>query len=133
MNIDRPSSGDTGDPITQALEHIEKAEHDLEKAHEEEREAQKELREAEHELAEAERRSETEIIVNARPREVPGHTVTFDQVAELAFPGPQPPNTVFSMTYRNAASKPHAGELGPGGVVQVKNGTIFNVTKTVQS
>jgi len=133
VNIDRPSSGDTGDPITQALEHIEKAEHDLEKAHEEEREAEKELRKAEHELAEAERRSETEIIVNARPREVPGHTVTFDQVAELAFPGPQPPNTVFSMTYRNAASKPHAGELGPGGVVQVKNGTIFNVTKTVQS
>ena len=133
MNIDRPSSGDTGDPITQALEHIEKAEHDLEKAHEEEREAEKELREAGRELAEAERRSETEIIVNARPREVPGHTVTFDQVAELAFPGPQPPNTVFSMTYRNAASKPHAGELGPGGVVQVKNGTIFNVTKTVQS
>ena len=58
--------------------------------------------------------TETEIIVNARPREVPGHTVTFEQIVQIAFPGPQPPNTVFSMTYRNAASKPHAGELGPG-------------------
>jgi transcription elongation GreA/GreB family factor len=102
-------------------------------AHEDEREAEEELREAERELKEAEHRAETEIIVNARPREVLGHTVTFEQIVQLAFPGPQPPNTVFSMTYRDAASKPNAGELGPGGGVQVKNGTIFNVTKTVQS
>jgi hypothetical protein len=38
------------------------------------------------------------------------------------------------MTYRHAASKPHAGELAEGGAVEVKHhGTIFNVTKTVQS
>jgi hypothetical protein len=47
--------------------------------------------------------------------------------------GAQEPNVVFSMTYRHAASKPHAGELGPGGVVEVKKGTVFNVTRTVQS
>ena len=40
----------------------------------------------------------------------------------------------FSMTYCNAASLPHAGELGEGGSVEVKKqGTIFNVTRTVQS
>jgi hypothetical protein len=39
-----------------------------------------------------------------------------------------------SATYRNAASLPHAGELGEGGSVEVKKqGTIFNVTRTVQS
>ena len=58
-----------------------------------------------------------------------------EQVVKLAFPdaGTQP-NVVYSMTYRNAASKPHAGELGTGGSVEVKKeGTIFNVTPTVQS
>ncbi|MEQ1808446.1 MAG: multiubiquitin domain-containing protein, partial [Terricaulis sp.] len=75
-----------------------------------------------------------EIIVNARPHVVVGRRVTFEQVVELAFPGSQSePNTSFSMTYRRSASTPHAGELAAGGSVHVQNGTIFNVTKTVQS
>ncbi|RKH97264.1 hypothetical protein D7Y15_40805 [Corallococcus sp. AB030] len=75
-----------------------------------------------------------EIIVNARPRVVNNKLVTFEQVVHLAFPGTHEPNAAFSMTYRHAVSKPHAGELGAGGVVEVKErGTIFNVTKTVQS
>lgn len=74
-----------------------------------------------------------EIIVNARRRVVAGNRVTFEQVVQIAFPGTPEPNTVFSMTYRKAASAPHAGELGPNGVVIVKKGTIFNVTKTIQS
>jgi len=75
-----------------------------------------------------------EIIVNARPHTVTGRKVTFEQLVELAFPNYQPnPNIVFSMTYRHAASKPHAGELGAGGVVEVDNGTLFNVTRTDKS
>lgn len=75
-----------------------------------------------------------EITVNARLRVVNDEIVTFEQVVELAFPGPHGPNMVFSMTYRHAASKPHAGELGPGGIVEVKKkGTIFNVTPTDKS
>ncbi|MCG3138760.1 MAG: hypothetical protein HJJLKODD_02628 [Phycisphaerae bacterium] len=74
-----------------------------------------------------------EIIVNARPKTVTGSRVTFEQIVKLAFPGPHGPNIVFSMTYRNAASTPHTGELGAGGVVQVKNGTTFNVTRTDKS
>jgi hypothetical protein len=75
-----------------------------------------------------------EIIVNARPRIVHEEDVTFEQVVELAFPGPHGPTIMFSMTYRHAMSKPHAGELGAGGVVEVKKkGTIFNVTKTDKS
>lgn len=76
-----------------------------------------------------------EIVVNARARVVADPKVTFEQLVQMAFPGSQPEaNIVFSMTYRHAASKPHAGELGAGGVVEVaKKGTIFNVTKTVQS
>lgn len=75
-----------------------------------------------------------EIIVNGRPRTVTNARVTFEQVVQLAFPGqPAEPNAVYSMTYRHAASAPHAGELAAGGSVEVKNGTVFNVTKTVQS
>lgn len=75
-----------------------------------------------------------EIVVNSRPRTVPARTVTFEQIVQLAFPGPHEPNVVFSMTYRHAASTPHAGELGAGGSVDVKRkGTVFNVTRTVQS
>jgi len=75
-----------------------------------------------------------EIIVNSRPRTVNARTVTFEQIVQLAFPGQHEPNVVFSMTYRHAASTPHAGELGAGGSVEVKKkGTVFNVTRTVQS
>jgi hypothetical protein len=37
------------------------------------------------------------------------------------------------MTYRHAASVPHAGELGAGGFVDVKQGTVFNVYLTIKS
>lgn len=75
-----------------------------------------------------------EIIVNSRPRTVNAPTVTFEQIVQLAFPGHHEPNVVFSMTYRHAASTPHVGELGAGGSVEVKKkGTVFNVTRTVQS
>ena len=75
-----------------------------------------------------------EIIVNARRELIPDRRVTFEQVVQLAFPGPHGANIVFSVTYRHAASKPHAGELGRGGSVEVKRkGTIFNVTRTDKS
>ena len=75
-----------------------------------------------------------EIVINGRARVVSGRVVTFEQVVQLAFPNEQAdPNVVFSMTYRHAASQPSAGELGPQGSVEVKTGTVFNVTKTVQS
>lgn len=75
-----------------------------------------------------------EITINSRPREVDDKQVTFEQIVQLAFPGPHETNVVFSITYRHAASMPHAGELGAGGNVEVKKkGTVFNVTRTIQS
>lgn len=75
------------------------------------------------------------IIVNSREESVPNKVVTFEQIVLLAFPDTScESNIIYSMTYRNAASRPHAGELAEGGVVEVKHqGTIFNVTKTIQS
>jgi hypothetical protein len=77
--------------------------------------------------------TEIEIIVNGRPRVVLGPTVTFEQIVQLAFPDLHNPNSVFSVTYRKAAAKPSEGELGTGGVVKIKKGTIFNVTQTDKS
>ncbi|HEY5895776.1 MAG TPA: multiubiquitin domain-containing protein [Chthoniobacterales bacterium] len=75
-----------------------------------------------------------EITVNARAKIIEHQHVTFEEVVRIAFPDVHDPNIRFSMTYRHAESKPHAGDLGPGGAVEVKpKGTIFNVTKTVQS
>ena len=42
---------------------------------------------------------EIEIIVNSRPRIVTDRRVTFEQIVQLAFPGPHEPNVVFSMTW----------------------------------
>lgn len=74
-----------------------------------------------------------EIIVNTRPKLVTNREVTFEQIVELAYPGPHDSNYIFSMSFRHAASKPHAGDLGPGGSVTVKQGTIFNVVRTIKS
>lgn len=74
-----------------------------------------------------------EIIVNGRPRTVTGNIVTFDQIVQLAFPGAHECNVVFDVTYQRAANQPPAGQLGPGGSVKIKKGTVFNVTRTVQS
>lgn len=77
--------------------------------------------------------NEFEIIVNARPKTVKGPEVTFEQVVQLAFPGSHKPTVVFSITYSKAASVPPTGELGAGGSVKIKTGTIFNVTQTDKS
>lgn len=77
--------------------------------------------------------SKIEIIVNARPKLVSVSSVTFEQIVELAFPGTHNPNVVFSATYRKAASAPPEGELGVGGVIKIKKGSIFNVTATDKS
>lgn len=77
--------------------------------------------------------TEVEIIVNGRPRVVPGPQVTFEQIVQLAFPDSHNPNSVFSVTYRKAVSMPSEGELSAGGIVKIKKGTIFNVTPTDKS
>jgi len=129
-----PNNGGEPPDIEHALDHLKAAEHDLALAHEAEHRAEDEVRKAEHEIEDALAHRETEIIVNSRPREIPGKIAGFEQVVQLAFPGgAADQNTIYSMTYRHAAAHPHAGELGPGGKVEVKNGTVFNVTRTVRS
>ncbi|WP_321871022.1 multiubiquitin domain-containing protein [Paraburkholderia tropica] len=75
-----------------------------------------------------------EIIVNGHEAKVDDRHVTFEQLVAIAYPGEPPmPNIKYSITYRGVVSKPHSGELAAGGSVEVKNGSIFNVGRTVQS
>lgn len=74
------------------------------------------------------------IIVNARKKEVHTDEMTFEHVVDLAFDGKAPVgrDIVITVTYRRAAHD-RQGTLMPGQEVQIKNGTVFNVTATDKS
>lgn len=75
-----------------------------------------------------------EIVVNGREVRVQRRRQTFEDFVRIAFPdGQAGQNITYSITFRRAASQPHEGELGAGGFIDVRNGTIVNVTRTVQS
>ena len=74
-----------------------------------------------------------QIIVNAREKTVPNKNVAFEQIVALAFPGCTDNLSDFTVTYDGALSCPPDGILGIGKTIQVKNGTIFNVKRTIQS
>lgn len=74
-----------------------------------------------------------EIIVNARSRLIDVRQLTYEALVQLAFPDVPPQSATFSVTYRMKGCVPVAGELGAGGTVDVQQGMIFNVTRTVKS
>ena len=72
------------------------------------------------------------IIVNGRPREVIGKTVSYEEIVKLAFPDdPSNQDIDFTVAYANPHGKD--GELVAGQEVHVKEGMVFNVTKTNRS
>lgn len=88
-----------------------------------------------HEPREAEGKPEKDllIIVNAEEKPVDSEIVTFDEITSLAYPTPPFPETMFTVTYRNAR-KPKEGSLVEGQSVEVKKrGTVFNVKATDKS
>jgi Multiubiquitin len=82
---------------------------------------------------EAERKHEWKIYVNTKEKEVSEKELTFDKVVELAQPLPSGPNYEYTVDYRKAAGEKHKGELMPGETVEIKDGTIFDVTATDKS
>lgn len=74
------------------------------------------------------------IIVNARPREWSGRTITFDQVVSLAFnPVRTEPFILYTVMYSRGPKTNPEGELVAGGSVLVKNKMVFLVTETDRS
>jgi len=74
------------------------------------------------------------IIVNGREHKTTTDVVTFAEIVRLAFPNPPTgDNVALTVTYRNGASDKREGTLIEGDTVQIRNGTIFNVTATTRS
>ena len=74
------------------------------------------------------------IIVNLEEKKVTEETLTFVEVLDIAFPPPRTiPNNEYSITFKNAKSHPHSGQLPIGGTVEIKNGTQFDATPTAKS
>ena len=77
---------------------------------------------------------ELTIIVNGRSKTVAEKELSFDAVVDLAFENPQRgDNIVFTITYRKGEDKKPEGTLVGGQTIKIKEGMIFNVTRTDQS
>ena len=73
--------------------------------------------------------NEVNIVVNGRPKKVPGPSISFEQVVALAF-NPVPANAFFTVTWSHGNQ---GGSLTPGNRVPIQNGMKFDVTETGQS
>ncbi len=74
------------------------------------------------------------IIVNGQQKVIPSRNVTFHEVVKLAEESPSTdPNTIYTVTYRKAVAPYHEGIMVKGETVEIKDGTVFNVTSTSKS
>ncbi|MFD8421025.1 multiubiquitin domain-containing protein [Streptomyces sp. NPDC059466] len=74
------------------------------------------------------------IIVNAQEKTVHTGALSFEEVTRLAFdPVPTGPYVLITVSFRHADQKPDQGTLAVGHSVEIKNGTVFNVTATDKS
>lgn len=75
------------------------------------------------------------IYVESTPHEWPkNEDITYAQVVTLEFPDyPQHPEITYSVKYRNGHGNKPEGILTNGSSVKVKDGMIFNVSRTGQS
>jgi hypothetical protein len=75
------------------------------------------------------------IYVEATPQEWPkDEEISYSQVVTLEFPDyPNNPQIVYSVKYSRGHGNKPEGILPPGGSVKVKEGMIFNVSKTGES
>ena len=75
-----------------------------------------------------------EIIINGRQYTVEEDEVTFNQVVDLAYPdGGRGDLITYTVLYYEGGGRPDEGGLNEGEQVKVKDGTVFNVTRTDRS
>ena len=74
------------------------------------------------------------IIVDGTPHVVSTDEVTFDAVVNLAYPkGGSGEFITYTVTFYNGGGRPPEGALAEGEKAKVKDGTVFNVTRTDRS
>lgn len=74
------------------------------------------------------------IIVNGRPREVSAKNLTFTDIVRLAFEDAVFNDvTIYTVTFKRGHGEKPEGTLVEDESVQIKEGMIFNVTRTDKS
>ena len=74
------------------------------------------------------------IFVNSREKTVPGPTISFQEVTELAFPDlAGKPQVFFTVTYKGGCEPKPKGDLLKGQHIKVRKGMQFNVRATDKS
>ena len=75
-----------------------------------------------------------DIIVNGTTYPVPNEEVSYDQVVDIAYPdGGRGPLITYTVDFYDGAGRPPEGKLIKDEVTKVKDGTVFNVTRTDRS
>ena len=75
-----------------------------------------------------------EIIVDGTKHRVPNDEVSFDEVVDLAYPdGGRGPLIKYTVNFYNGGGRKPEGKLTEGEMAKVKDGTVFNVTRTDRS
>ena len=75
-----------------------------------------------------------DIIVNGTTYPVPNDEVSFDPVIDIAYPdGGRGPLITYTVNFYNGAGRPAEGKLTKDQKAKVKDGTVFNVTRTDRS
>ena len=75
-----------------------------------------------------------QIIVDGTPHVVPTDEVTFDEVVNLAYPGGGRGDLItYTVTFYDGGGRPLEGALVEGEKAKVRDGTVFNVTRTDRS
>ena len=75
-----------------------------------------------------------DIIVNGRTHTVENDEVTFDEVVDLAYPeGGRGELIIYTVLFYEGGGREKEGGLSEGEKVKVKDGTVFNVTRTDRS
>ncbi|MEY9862934.1 hypothetical protein ABH935_008582 [Catenulispora sp. GAS73] len=73
------------------------------------------------------------IYVNTRAVQIEGHEISFERLVELAYPGSHGDEVTFTISYTDGPEGHESGSLTPHHSVEVKNGMIFDVIRTVRS
>lgn len=74
------------------------------------------------------------IIINGQPAEVAKDKISFAELVQLAYGHPpEGGSTIYTITYKRGHGEKPEGILVEGESVKVKEGMIFNVTRTDKS
>jgi hypothetical protein len=74
-----------------------------------------------------------EIVVNGEAHDVSSREISFEQVTQLAYPG-SPPETKFTVLFYKAEQTKNEGTMVAGDLIRVhKQGSSFNVTRSIRS